>query len=197
VGSVALAIVPGRLDGDVKASRSYGGDLMRRHRALFLAILAALLALSVAVPVSAVTFNVKAIVKENFERAPSNVPCVFDEVALTITCPGSGHAGRFGHFTSSAVYGTTSDVWRTLTFADGSSLVLHEVWDDPTFPGNSREAPGGLISFGNPFGQEGTWTVVPGSGTDGLDGASGSGTFVAMGAGNTFQVWFTGTITTP
>ena len=170
---------------------------MRRTRALFLAVLAALLALSVAAPVSAVTFDVRAVVKENFERAPSDEPCVFDEVNETLTCPGIGTAGRFGRFTSSAVYDGSGDVWRTLTFADGSSIVLHEVYGDVLFPGGSADAPGALLSFGNPFSQEGTWEVVAGSGTGGLTGATGSGTVTVMGAGNTLQFWFTGTLTTP
>ena len=98
---------------------------MRRTRALFLA---ALLALTVSVPVSAATtFGVKAIVKENFERAPSNEPCVVDEVNETLTCPGQGNAGRFGQLTSSAVYDGSSFVTRTLTFGDGSTLTLLEV----------------------------------------------------------------------
>ena len=170
---------------------------MRRTRALFLAVLAALLALSVAAPVSAVTFDVRAVIKENFERAPSDEPCVFDEVNQTLTCPGTGTAGRFGRFSSSAIYDGSPDVWRTLTFADGSSIVLHEVYDEPVFPGASTDAPGALVSFGNPYSQEGEWAVVVGSGTGGLAGASGSGTVELMAAGNTLQFWFTGSITTP
>ena len=170
---------------------------MRRTRALFFAVIAALLALSAAAPVSAVTFDVRAIVKENFERAPSDEPCVFDEVNETVTCPGRGTAGRFGRFTSSAIYDGSPDVWRTITFADGSSVVLHEVYGDVLFPGGSSHAPGGLVSFGNPFSQEGTWEVVAGSGTGGLTGATGSGTVMLMGAGNTLQFWFEGTLTTP
>jgi len=170
---------------------------MRRTRALLFAALAALLALSVAAPVSAVTFDVRAIVKENFERAPSDEPCVFDEVNETLTCPGTGTAGRFGRFTSSATYDGSDDVMRTITFGDGSSIVLHEVYEEVLFPGNSTNAPGALGSFGNPFAQDGTWTVVAGSGTGTLTGATGSGTVSLMGAGNTLQFWFTGTITTP
>ena len=170
---------------------------MRRTRTLFLALLASLLALSVAAPVSAVTFDVRAVVKENFERAPSDEPCVFDEVNQILTCPGRGTAGRFGQFTSSATYDGSSNVWRTLTFADGSTIVLHEVYEEVLFPGASSEAPGALVSFGNPFSQVGTWEVVAGSGTGNLAGVTGSGVVEQMGAGNTLQFWFTGTITTP
>ena len=139
----------------------------------------------------------RAIVKENFERAPSNEPCVFDAGNETLTCPGRGTAGRFGRFTSSAIYDGSEDVMRTITFADGSTVVLHEVYEEPVYPGASHDAPGSLLSFGNPFAQEGTWEAVAGSGTGGLAGATGSGTVELMGAGNTLQFWFTGTITTP
>ena len=98
LGYLALAL--GRRDGDTSGHQILRRDPMRRTRALFLA---ALFALTVSVPVSAATtFGVKAIVKENFERAPSNEPCV--EAANTLTCPGQGNAGRFGQLTSSAVY---------------------------------------------------------------------------------------------
>ena len=170
---------------------------MRRTRALLFAVLAALLALSVAAPVSAITFDVRAVVKENFERAPSDEPCVFDAVNETLTCPGRGTAGRFGRFTSSAIYDASPDVTRTLTFGDGSSIVIIETYEEPVFPGASHESPGSVVSFGNPFSQEGTWRVVAGSGTGGLAGAAGSGAVVLMGAGNTLQFWFEGTLTTP
>ena len=96
-------------------------------------------------------FEVKAIVKENFERAPSNEPCVLDEVAATLTCPGQGNAGRFGQLTSSAIYDGSQFVTRTLTFRDGSTLTLLEEYGEPMFPGNSLDAPGAMKSFGNPF----------------------------------------------
>ena len=166
---------------------------MRRTRALFLA---ALFALTVSVPVSAVTtIQAKAIIKENFERAPSDEPCVFDPVLVTLTCPGTGNAGRFGKLTSVAVYTATS-VTRTITFLrDGATLVISEDYGEATSPGNSFNAPGAMVSFGNPFTQEGTWEVT-GSGGN-LTGASGSGTVTQMGAGNTLNFWFSGTITLP
>ena len=165
---------------------------MRRTCAL---LLAALFALTVAVPVSAATtIRAKAIIKENFERAPSNDPCVFDPVAVELTCPGTGNAGRFGQLTSSAVY-SAAGVIRTLTFPDGATLVLAETYDAPTFPGNSHNAPGGFVSFGNPFSQQGTWRIV--GATGGLTGTEGSGTVIQMGAGNTLNFWFSGSITLP
>jgi len=166
---------------------------MRRTRAL---LLAALLALTVSVPVSAATtFDVMAIVKENFERAPSDEPCVLDELNATLTCPGQGNAGRFGQLTSSAIYDGSSSVTRTLTFSDGSTLTLLEEYGETAFPGNSQNAPGAMTSFGNPFSEAGTWEIIDATGSQA--GTTGSGTVTAMGAGNTFQFWFSGTVTTP
>jgi len=165
---------------------------MRRTRAL---LLAALLTLTVSVPVSAATtFGVMAIVKENFERAPSDEPCV--ELGNTLTCPGQGNAGRFGQLTSSAVYTDGSTfVTRTLTFRDGSTVTLLEQYGETMFPGNSPNAPGAMKSFGNPFSEAGTWEIIDATGSQA--GTTGSGTVTAMGAGNTFQFWFSGTVTTP
>jgi hypothetical protein len=156
---------------------------MRRTRAL---LIAALLALTVSVPVSAATtFGVKAIVKENFERAPSDDPCV--ELGSTLT---------FGQITSSAVYTSGSTfVTRTLTFRDGSTVTLLEEYGETMFPGNSADAPGAMKSFGNPFSESGTWEIIDATGSQA--GTTGSGTVTAMGAGNTFQFWFSGTVTTP
>ena len=166
---------------------------MRRTRALLLAVL---LALTVSVPVSAqTTIPAKAFIKENFERAPSDEPCVFDPVLVTLTCPGTGNAGRFGKLTSSAVY-TAAGVTRTITFlSDGATLTIAEVYDEVTFPGNSHDAPGQLVSFGNPFSLEGTWVVTGATGS--LTGASGFGSVTQMGAGNTLNFWFSGSITLP
>ena len=60
--------------------------------------------LAFAVPVSAATtIQVSALVKETFERAPSNTPCEFDEIDEAFTCFGRGNAGRFGQLTSVVV----------------------------------------------------------------------------------------------
>lgn len=166
---------------------------MRRTRALFLAVF---LALTVSVPVSAETIiPAKAIIKENFERAPSNEPCVFDPVLVTLTCPGTGNAGRFGKLTSVAVY-TAAGVTRTITFLrDGATLTIAETYGEPTFPGSSTNAPGAMKSFGNPFTLEGTWVVTGATGS--LAGASGTGAVTQMGAGNTLNFWFSGSIRLP
>ena len=91
---------------------------MRRISALLLAFL---LALTLAAPAfAATTIPVKAFVKENFERAPSDMPCEFDEAADTFTCFGRGNAGRFGphHIRRRVHRGQTT---RTITLRDGST----------------------------------------------------------------------------
>lgn len=167
---------------------------MRRISALVLLVL---LAMTIAAPVSAVTtIQVNAFVKENFERAPSDEPCVFVEVPLSLTCFGRGNAHRFGPITSVVVFSETGTT-RTITLRDGSTITLAEVYPGETFftPGNSANAPGQMVSFGNPLFGAGTWTVVAATGN--LTGATGSGTIKQALAGNTIQIWFEGTLTLP
>lgn len=167
---------------------------MRRIGALFSA---ALMVLAFAVPVSAATtIQVSALVKETFERAPSNTPCEFDEIDESFTCFGRGNAGRFGQLTSVVVFDDGA-VTRTLTFGDGSTIVLAETYTMEGFstPGRSFDAPGGFISFGNPARQTGTFEVIDATGS--LTGATGSGTISQVLAGNTIQIFFSGTITLP
>jgi hypothetical protein len=161
---------------------------MRRISAL---VLLSLLAMTIAAPVSAVTtIPVSALIKENFERAPSNEPCVLVEEPFSFTCFGRGNAGRFGPITSVVVFTETATT-RTITLRDGSTVTLSEVYPESEFftPGNSANAPGAFVSFGNPLFGAGTWTVMA--------GATGSGTIKQLLAGNTIQIWFDGTLTLP
>lgn len=166
---------------------------MRRISAL---LLASLLALTLAAPAfAATTIPVRAFVKENFERAPSNRPCEFDEATEAVTCFGFGNAKRFGPLTSVIVFSSTGETTRTLTLRDGSTVILEETYDNFQTPGKSGEAPGIFHSFGNPGVLTGTFVVIGGTGA--LEGASGSGTIKHIVAGNTRQIFFTGTITLP
>ena len=165
---------------------------MRRISAL---VLLSLLAMTLAAPVSAATtISVSAFVKENFERAPSDEPCVFVEEPISLTCFGRGNAGRFGPITSVVVF-TEDATTRTITLRDGSTITLDEVYPDESTPGNSANAPGADRSFGNPVFVTGTWEVVDATGN--LTGATGSGTISQVLAGNTIQIWFDGTLTLP
>ncbi len=165
---------------------------MRRISAL---LLASLMVLVVAAPAfGATTISFHAFIKESLGRAPSDVPCDFD--AESVTCYGSGNAGRYGQITSVGVFVFDGAVkTRTITTSDGSTLTLAE--DLPVFltPGNSASAPGALVSFGVPGFIEGTFEIIGGTGA--LAGATGSGTIHITLAGNTVQIWFDGTLVLP
>ena len=166
---------------------------MRRISAL---VLMSLLAPALAAPtMAATTIPVSAFVKENFERAPSDKPCVFVEEPESFTCYGFGNAGRFGPLTSEVTFTETSTT-RVITLTrDGSTITLAEDYPSGSSPGNSSNAPGAARSFGNPAFVTGTWVVV--GGTGGLTGATGSGTIRQTLAGNTIQIWFDGSLTLP
>jgi len=159
-----------------------------------LAAVGLLLTLS-SLPVAAqTTITFRSIVHETFERRASAEPCVFDEVAETFTCPGTGTVQGFGQVTSSIVFSPTAPPVRTLTFADGSTLVLAEdEFISFRTPGSSHDAPGAQVSFGNPFFFEVTWVVVGGTGL--FAGASGSGTQIVQGAGDVTNIKMIGTLT--
>lgn len=164
------------------------------RRVLCLLSVVALLAMS-ALPVAAqTTIDFKSIVHEDFERRASAEPCIFDEAAETLTCPGTGTVQGFGQVTSSIVFFVDAPPVRTLTFSDGSTLVLA---DDEFIsfetPGNSTDAPGALVSFGNPFFFRGTWVVVGGTGL--FEGATGEGTQIVQAAGDVINIKIVGTIT--
>ena len=166
---------------------------MRRIGAL---MLLSVLGLALAAPVTAsTTISVHGYVKENYGRAPSDIPCEFDETTFALTCFGFGNAGRFGPLTSEVVFDETGGITRTLTFRDGSTITLAEEYFNFRTPGGSGQAPGAFRSFGNPFHLDGTWEAI--GGTGGLAGVTGSGTIEQIGAGNTIQIWFDGTITLP
>lgn len=154
-----------------------------------------MLALAVAAPAFAsTTLTVHAFVKENFERARSDIPCQFNELDFTLTCFGRGNAGPAGPITSVVVFSETG-ITRTITLRDGSTIMTTEDYGEAVFPGRSHEAPGAFVSFGNPAFVNGTFEIVGGTGQ--LAGATGSGTIRQVLAGNTIQIWFDGTLTLP
>ena len=147
-----------------------------------------------ALPAIAVQGSFRAVIHETFERRASAEPCAFEEATETLTCPGWGNVAGYGRVTSSVVFSATGTT-RTLTFKDGSTLVLAETWGtEPTrFPGNSFNAPGALVSYGNPAFDAGTWTVIGGTGT--FAGATGSGTVENVLAGDAITLRYVGEIT--
>lgn len=84
---------------------------------------------------------------------------------------------------------------RTITLdADGSTLNVTES-GVVCFPGRSSTAPGAQVSFGNPGGFEGTYTI--GSGTGVFQDATGAGSSSLFVAGNAGHSSLTGTISLP
>lgn len=82
---------------------------------------------------------------------------------------------------------------RTLTFADGSTLVLHESFSNFQTPGNSGNAPGQMVGYGNPFTLDLTDTIVGGTGR--FAGASGTASGQVKVAGGTAIISLQGTVT--
>jgi len=171
-----------------------------RRLALVLCLL--LVSLVVASPAMAATTQAfEARFNEGFGRATAH-PCPTTELFSfcgTGTITGFGDATSLTEVVSFENFDpetSCADVVlrRTLTLADGSSLVLMET-GIACFPGKSSLAPGAATSFGNPFRIETTFTIVSGTGV--FEGAQGSGTDVIMAAGDTGHSELSGLITLP
>ena len=111
------------------------------------------------------------------------------------TSCGSGQVTGLGFAQDVVVFGACGqncDV-RTLTFADGSTLVLDENEGDFSIPGNTGNAPGQLSSYGDPITIELSDTIVGGTGR--FAGASGSGSGHVKIAGGTAIITLSGTVT--
>ena len=105
---------------------------------------------------------------------------------------GSGEVTGLGvaqTFTEFGACGTTCDV-RTLTFGDGSTIVMAETFAFAGTPGRSdRPNP----SYGHPFAGDLTDTIIGGTGR--FVGASGTASGVVTVAGGTSRVKLSGTLT--
>lgn len=162
----------------------------------FVAVAGALVLLaSIVGPVAAAASTVKAVIHEDFGRRASTRPCT--PFTVGVECAGDGIVAGFGRVTSLAVYINVSPVVvRVLTFADGSTITIEETYVDPTFPGNSTDAPGSLLhGFGNPYMQIFTWEIV--GSTGGAAGTTGSGEGTLVASGDTLVFTFQGTIQLP
>jgi hypothetical protein len=96
---------------------------------------------------------------------------------------GSGTAAGFGAFTTEFSFDDTCGcVVRTLTFADGSTLVLDENGPSFTAPGGSGSSHAPGTSEGHPGRYEWTWSFGSGTGIfAGVTGGSGTDDFLAAG----------------
>ncbi len=165
---------------------------MRRTIGIVMAV-GLLLSLGALPAAAQTTITFRSILHETFERRASAEPCIQDEEAGTFTCPGSGTVQGFGQVSSSIVF-TEDSAIRTLTFSDGSTLLLAEdEFISFDTPGGSSEAPGAQVSFGNPFFFRVTWVVVGGTGM--FEDATGSGTQVVQAAGDVLNIKMIGTVT--
>jgi len=82
---------------------------------------------------------------------------------------------------------------RTLTFADGSTIVMDETASNFQTPGNSGNAPGQAVGYGNPFSLDISDSIVGGTGR--FAGASGSASGQVKLAGGTAIINLSGTVT--
>jgi hypothetical protein len=106
---------------------------------------------------------------------------------------GSGQVIGLGQAQDLIVFfacGSECDV-RTLTFADGSTIVMHEVFSNFRNPGNSAQFNG--HSYGNPFSGDLNDTIVDGTGR--FAGATGIASGTVNVAGGVANVRLTGTVT--
>ena len=103
----------------------------------------------------------------------------------------------FGRVTSVIVFPSDGPpLVRTLTFGDGSTLVTNETPIAPTrLPGkqNRRLAP--RVGYGNPAFDHYAWVIVGGTGR--FAGATGSGEWLNVQAGDTVALKFSGVLTLP
>jgi len=145
-------------------------------------------------PALAAPRTVKAVIHEDFGRRASARPCT-PLIPDGVTCAGDGVVATVGRVTSLADYPPGADVSRTLTFADGSTVTIVETYADARFPGNSSNAPGAEVSYGNPSMSTFTWVITGATGA--FAGATGSGTGIATLAGDALTFRFEGSVSTP
>jgi hypothetical protein len=120
----------------------------------------------------------------------------------TPTCPnegflcGGGTAASFGAYSDLVVATSPNDMTRTLTFTNGSTLVIDETFVSWTRPGQSASSHMPGFAFGFPGNMLFTWTVADSS-TGIFVNAIGSGNDDFDEAGDIAHGTLSGTITTP
>jgi hypothetical protein len=159
-------------------------------------ICAAVLAV-VAAPASASTSTFEATFQQHYGAGVAPLPC-------DVTFCSEGTVAGYGHATGATTITSVRPVpgtscieftaTSTITLDDGSTLSL-EASGIRCPVGGSHDAPGHLISYGNPVSTTGTFTITAGTGI--FAGASGSGTFLASFAGDVQVTELSGTITLP
>src|SRR4051812_48828326 len=125
-----------------------------------------------AAPAIAATGSFRAVIHEDFGGRASARTCVV--LATGLRCDGDGPVQGHGTVTSQSMYGPGGITGiRTLTFMDGSTLVLAETHTPNAYPGDSHDAPGAPSRLGRPNRDAFTWIVTGGTGA--FAGGSGRG----------------------
>jgi hypothetical protein len=151
--------------------------------------------LAIAAPASAsATTNFSATFQLHYRHGVAPVPCSVDFCFSGIVA-GYGEATLSGTVTSSSpILGTScasATYEATIELAESSTLAL-EASGVVCPVGNSGNAPGSPVSYGNPISLTGTFTIPGGTGV--FAGASGSGTFIDYFAGDVQVANLSGTI---
>jgi hypothetical protein len=163
-------------------------------------VLSAGLLAVVAAPASAsTTSSFSATFQHHYGAGVAPPPCPTGYFCETGTVAGYGEATDRSHITSiTPIAGTECTdftVTGTITLvADGSTLT-YEGSGTRCPVGNSHDAPGSQVSYGNPYSITGAFTITGGTGV--FAGASGSGTVVDYFAGDVEVTVFMGTLTLP
>ena len=79
-----------------------------------------------------------------------------------------------------------------IELSDGTGSLTALADGSLCFPGKSRNAPGGLVSWGNPFRIDAAYDIASGEGV--FAGADGAGTATLRGAGAQNQLEISGTL---
>ena len=171
---------------------------MRKFLIIISAVLCAGALAATAAPASASTTSTfQATFQRHFGASVAPLPCDAD-ICGTGTVAGYGAATESVTITSyRRIPGTDcfeATATATITLSDGSTLT-YEASATRCPVGNSGEAPGSDVSYGNPWSAIGTFTITGGSGV--FAGASGSGTVIDYFAGDVEVAELTGTITLP
>ena len=159
---------------------------------------AATLALSLAVSAPALASSTRSYRATFVEPVGGPMQSPFD-CAPGTSC-GTANVAGLGHGTSVVVFNACG-LWchlRTITFQDGSTLVIEEYGPLPEFapPGNAGEhGYNGFGLAGNPQFLEATQTIVGGTGQ--FAGASGTASGSVKVAGGVATIRVSGTITLP
>ncbi len=180
------------------ASQIQEGDHMRKLVIIVSGVFCAGLLAVVAAPASASTSTFEATFQHHYGAGVAPPPCPTGDFCETGTVAGYGDATDRSTITSvTPIVGTECvdfTVTGTITLADGSTLT-YEGSGTRCPVGNSHDAPGSQVSYGNPYSITGAFTITGGTGV--FAGASGSGTVIDYFAGDVEVTVFTGTITLP